>query len=98
MECKTNTCEPQSKSCSSKIECSSSGCQMTDKMLKMAEEAWGMAMKEKMKKQFENVAAEKLDKMATSVVQASMTYWQNKMKSKGDMHKEFENIKQAMMI
>ena len=91
MECKTKECSTTKKSCSS------SGCQMTDGLMKMAEEAWGMAVKEKMKQYFEQTAGEHLQKMAEAGAKASMTYWQNKMKGKAEMYQEFENIKKSMM-
>ena len=70
---------------------------MTDGILKMAEKAWEQAVLEKMKQHFEQAAGEHLQKVAEAGVKASMTFWHNKMKSKAEMHQEFENIKKSMM-
>jgi len=94
MGCETNSCETKKES---KKSCCSSGCEMTDGILKMAEDAWAMAVKEKMKQHFLQTADEHLSKVAQAGVKASMTYWQNKMKGKMEMHQEFDNIKKSMM-
>ena len=86
MECKENECKP-------KKDCCSSGCEMTDGIIKTAGEAWNQLLVEKMKAHFEKLAGEKIDKVALAGVKASMTLWQNKMKGKMEMQSEFENIK-----
>jgi hypothetical protein len=86
MECNENKCETGKKSsCQTKKSCCSSGCPMTDGIIQLAEESWSCLMKEKM------------NKVAEAGVKASITFWENKMKSKGEMHKEFENIKRSFM-
>ena len=98
MECNENKCETtKQSSCNTKKSCCSSGCPMTDGIFKLAEDAWSELMVEKMKDQFEKLMGPKMDKVASAGVKASITFWENKMKSKGEMHKEFENIKQSFM-
>ena len=97
-ECEDNKCEIKEKHCHEKKKsCCSSGCEMTDMLMRQADQAWNEVVVEKMKEHFKANLGEKIDQIAAAGVKASTTYWQNKMKAKAEMHQEFENIKKAMM-
>jgi hypothetical protein len=94
-ECKDGSCKPKQE-CNSEKKCST-GCEMTDKMLCLSNQAWAELMKEKMKAAYEKHKGEKMDKMADAVVKATIEKWEVKMKAKMQCHKTKEDIMNAMM-
>jgi hypothetical protein len=74
-----------------------SGCEMTDQMMVLANEAWAELVKEKMKKRFEEVSGEKMNKIALASVEASMAYWQHKMKGKQGCMEHTQKMQQAFL-
>ena len=92
--CETGKCESESK----KKQCHhNSGCEMTDGMLRLADEAWEELVKEKMKKIFEEHNGEKMNKVAQASVEAATAFWQTKMEGMSRCHESKEKIKAAFM-
>lgn len=86
-ECNEGSCESQEGGC----------CEMSAMLMKLADEAWGELMKEKMKKAIEKERGEKMNKVAAVSVQASLAYWEHKMQGKAQCHEFSENLKKAFM-
>jgi hypothetical protein len=98
--CKEGSCSTsgEEKCGSGSSDCGqSSGCEMTDMFMKLGNQAWEELMVEKMKKQWEALRGQNMDKMAQAGVEASMAYWQHKMEGKMKCHESKEKIKQSMM-
>lgn len=88
-ECKEEQCEDKNKC--------STGCEMTDEMMCLANQAWADLMKEKMKVHFEKINGPKMDKVAKVCVEMCMGYWQHKMSGKAQCEEHKEKIKNAFM-
>ncbi len=61
-----------------------SGCEFTDCMFALAKEAWGELMKEKIKKCYEEMHGEHMDKVAKIAAEGCSKYWKSKMQQKQD--------------
>ena len=101
-DCKEGTCSTEQQKggadCCSGSSCNkSSGCEMTDMLMHIADSAWAELMKDKMKKLFETHRGKNMDKLAKASVEASLAYWEHKMKGKMACHENKEKLKQAMM-
>ncbi|MFH1094693.1 MAG: hypothetical protein V1728_00570 [Candidatus Micrarchaeota archaeon] len=98
-ECQTNPCSApasfQPSSCQPK-PCHGSGCEMTDEMMELADEAWSCLMKEKMKAYLEKMDGKKMDTIAQAAVEVSKAHWGGKMKMKADMREAMEKLRMAM--
>ncbi len=98
-ECQTNQCSTQTScqpsSCQPK-PCHGSGCEMTDEMMELADEAWSCLMKEKMKACLEKMDGKKMDAIAQAAVEVSKAHWGGKMKMKADMREAMEKLRMAM--
>ncbi len=103
-ECQTNQCNAQ-KSCPSGAcapsscqpkSCPGSGCEMTDEMMGLADEAWSCLMKEKMKACLERTDGKHMDAIAQAAVDVSKAHWGGKMKMKADMREAMEKLRMAM--
>ena len=77
--------------------CSSSGCDTTDMLMQLAEDAWAGLMKEKIKKAYEAKIGKQMDKTAEAAAQAAIDYWQWKMQGKAGCEQAKESIKKTMM-
>jgi len=95
MGCDENQCNTES-SCQDNTKCSS-GCEMTDMLMKLADNSWEELMKEKMKKVLETKIGKRMDKTAGVIVQASLDYWQHKMQGKAKCEEHKQKIKAAFM-
>ena len=93
MEDHENSCDTQKKQDS----CHSSGCEMTDKLMHLAEKAWEKLLIEKMKKILEEKNGARMDKVAQATVEATNSYWEHKMKGKTQCHDAKDKIKSAFM-
>jgi hypothetical protein len=69
---------------------------MAGVLMDIADEAWEDLMRDKMKKAFEKAKGEKMDKAAALVVEASISYWEGKMKEKAKWN-EFEDKLKSIM-
>lgn len=74
--CKDGSCGSKQ---STKEKCGSSGCQMTDMLVGLADRAWEELMLEKMKRLIEERNGEKMDRVARAGVDASFSFWEHKM-------------------
>ena len=100
--CKTENCGSSGcpdgncgKSCS-KGECCDTGCNMCNKMVKLADKAWEHAVMEKMKAHWEKTMGEQMDKIAEASVKTSAAYHMNMMKGKTEVHEAAKGIQEAM--
>ncbi|VVB57343.1 Uncharacterised protein [uncultured archaeon] len=85
--CPQSACPSQS--------CSRSGCEFTDELMDLADEAWACLMKEKMKAHMEKLKGKKMDAMAAAAVEATMAYWEGKKKLKADKMKFKASLAEA---
>jgi len=107
MGCEGNTCG-QKKSCcggscggSSGSKCGSkgegTGCDMTDKILRLSAQAWEQLLLQKMKAEIEKLHGESVQKVAVAGVAAGHAQWEHKMAGKMKCGENKEKIKQAFM-
>ena len=93
-ECNKGSCEQESQSqCGSK----GSGCEMTDMMMHLADQAWSQLMIEKMKAEFEKVRGEKMSKIAAASIEVSIDKWEHKMGGKMKCQEGKDKLKAAFM-
>ena len=91
MGCNENSCETQ------KDSCHSSGCEMTDKLMKLADKAWKELMIEKMKALMQEHNGARMDKVAKATVEVTNAHWEHKMKAKSGCQEAKQKIAQAFM-
>ena len=91
-ECNEGSCNEGSK-CGSQ----STGCEMTDMMLNLADEAWKQLMMEKMKAEFEKQRGEKMTRVAAASIEASIAKWEHKMSGKMKCQEAKDKLKAAFM-
>jgi len=87
--CNENKCVPESSSCHS------TGCDMTDKMLHLADRAWEALMLEKMKKVFEEHNGEKMNRVAQATVELTNAHWKTKMEAMGNKQAAKTKLQEA---
>ena len=92
MENNQNCCED---TCNTKKP--TSGCEMTDMIMHIADHAWAELMKEKMKKEFEKQMGDKMNKVAIASVNASIEYHTHEMEGKIKCEEHKNKLKQAFM-
>lgn len=92
-ECNENSCNEQSECSNSK----GTGCEMTDMMMCLADEAWKQLMVEKMKQQFEQQRGEKMNRVAAASIEASIAKWEHKMSGKMKCQEAKGKLKAAFM-
>lgn len=73
------------------------GCQMTDRMLVMADEAWFELLKDKMKADLQKSCGDKLTKLAGFVTAANNERWSAMINGKAQCER-FKSELAAMMI
>jgi len=92
-ECSSEqSCGDKKQDCGSD-EC----CDMAKEMMNLANQAWAELMKEKMKKEFEKVNGERMNKIAAVGVAGCNDFWQHKMQAKAGCADFSEKLKQAFM-
>ena len=87
--CNENKCSTEKESCHS------TGCDMTDAMLRLADKAWEELMLEKMKKVFEEHNGEKMNKVAQATVDSANAHWKTKMEAMGNKHTAKMKLQEA---
>ncbi len=87
-------CESENDSCCSS-ECCGGG-DMADGLMKLADEAWGELLKEKIKKQYEKAAGPKMDKLAAVLAEGAIEYWKAKMEGTAKCAEFKEKIMQVL--
>lgn len=91
--------EDKEKCC--KDECNTqkpkSGCEMTDMIMSLADQAWEELMKEKIKKEFEKQLGERMNKVALAGANASIAYHMHLMEGKVKCEENKNKLKQAFM-
>ena len=70
---------------------------MAGMMMKLAEEAWGEVIKEKMKTIIEKQGGDRMDKVAAAGVEAAGAFHMGKMKTEADMQVHKKKIEEAFM-
>ncbi len=88
MGCNEEKCETTPKE---------TGCEMTDMMMCLADEAWKQLMIEKMKAEFEKARGEKMSRVAAASIEASIAKWEHKMAGKQKCQQAKESLKAAFM-
>ena len=88
-KCNENKCGSEKESCYS------TGCDMTDAMLRLADRAWEELMIEKMKRSFEEHNGERMNKIAKVMVDSTNAHWKTKMEAMGNKHKAKTNLQEA---
>lgn len=73
------------------------GCEMTDRLISLSQEAWEELVIEKMKEHFEKTMGQKLDAVAAAGVAASMDCQKSMMQEKEKLQEHKEKIKKALM-
>ena len=86
-------CAPEHKTASGGSEC----CDMPEKLLCLADEAWREALKEKMKEHILKHSAEHLDKIASVVTEANHKRWTHKIAAKQQCNEYSENLRETMV-
>ena len=74
-----------------------SGCEMTDMIMHIADKAWEELMKEKMKKELEKQIGERMNKVAVAGATASIAYHTHLMEAKMKCEEHKTKLKQAFM-
>ncbi|MBX2860194.1 MAG: hypothetical protein KTR14_03100 [Vampirovibrio sp.] len=98
----TNQCDSTTQQCSTGDQPShhqasnnsSECCDMPEKLLCLADEAWKELMKEKIKAQIQSTCGEKLDNLAKIVAEANGAKWQHKIAAKHHCHTYQDNVRQ----
>ena len=70
-------------------------CDMPEKLLCLADEAWKELLKEKITEEIRATSGEKINKLAKVIVQANKAKWENKIAAKKHCHEYQENLKQV---
>ena len=96
MGCEKNTCETKSGSTKDN-SCQSSGCEMTDKLVHLAERAWEELLIEKMKVLLQEHNGARMDRVAKATVEVTNAYWEHKMAAKSGCQEAKQKIAQAFM-
>ena len=96
--CKSGNCE--SNNCKSENykhhgECDT-GCEMSNHMVRIADNAWECLMAEKMKAHWEKLMGSKMNEIAAASVETSMAYHMNMVKGKMEVEASAKKIQQAM--
>ncbi len=95
-----------SNSCESKEDCGpksnttgggSDCCDMPEKLLCLADEAWREALKEKMKEHILKNSSEHLDKIASVVTEANHKRWAHKIQGKQHCNEYGESLRETMI-
>ena len=94
-ECNTSCDDEKGKCEDGKTE--SSGCDVTDEVMGLADEAWEELMKEKMKAELEKAVGSRMNAIAAAGVAASMEYWESVMQNKAKCEEHKEKIRKAFM-
>lgn len=76
--CSNDSCSTENAKCESTQEC----CDMPEKLIALADEAWFEVVKDKIKKEIEMSCGEKLDKLAKIVASANGERWSHKIQAK----------------
>ena len=79
-ECSNDSCcnTNDKDQCNSTDQC----CDMPEKLIQLADEAWYEVMKDKLKKEIEATCGEKLDKLAQIVASTNNARWGHKIQGK----------------
>ena len=91
-ECSNDSCctTTESSNCGTDQEC----CDMPEKLIAIADEAWYEVVKDKIKKEIEATCGEKLDKLAQIVASANNQRWTHQIQGKVLCEEYKNNIKE----
>ena len=86
----TENCSSQAQSCDSSSQSAhqqgEEHCDMPDRLLQLADQAWMELLKEKIKKEIEAPCGEQMDKVAKLVSETNKAKWSHKMAAKQGCH------------
>lgn len=89
-------CSSQAQSCDSSAQSASheaqEHCDMPDKLLQLADQAWMELLKEKIKKEIEASCGEQMNKVAKLVSETNKAKWSHKMAAKQGCHEYRHNL------
>jgi hypothetical protein len=99
----SNACDTSKEGCSSgaaQAQCNTNTntecCDMPEKLLCLADEAWREVVKEKIKAEIEKTAGQKLDKVAKLVAEANHRRWAHLIEGKQKCDDFKTQLKEAM--
>ncbi len=94
-ECTNESCDTtkQNTNCGSNEEC----CDLPEKLIGLADEAWFEVLKDKVKKEIESSCGETLDKLAQVVAQANSDRWAHKIQGKVKCDEFKSNVKELLV-
>ena len=94
-ECSNDSCctTKESPNCGTGQEC----CDMPEKLIGLADEAWYEVVKDKIKKEIESTCGEKLDKLAQIVASTNNERWAYKIQGKAKCEEFKNSIKELFM-
>ena len=94
-ECSNDSCcgTKESSNCGSDQDC----CDMPEKLLGLADEAWHEVVKDKIKAEIESSCGEKLDKLAKIVASANSGRWAHQIQGKVKCEEFKSSIKELFV-
>lgn len=91
-ECHESSCEPQQQDCHE-----SERCDMPEKFLDLADEAWMEVLKEKIKAQIESTCGNEMEQLAKVVTETNKERWNQKFAKRRLQHQYHERLKEIFM-
>jgi len=73
------------------------GCEMTDRLIALADEAWYELLKDKMKEQIQNSCGDKLDKLAEFLSNSNNERWTHMISGKAKCEQFKQDLAQMMV-
>jgi hypothetical protein len=86
------TCSTQADNCQTPSQKGQEHCDMSEKLLHLADEAWMELLKEKIKKEIEASCGEQMNKVAKLVSETNKAKWSHKMAAKQGCHEYRHNL------
>ena len=77
-ECTNESCNTNNSNCNSSNDC----CDLPERLIGLADEAWFEVVKDKLKKEIESSCGEKLDQLAKIVADANCAKWAHEVQGK----------------
>lgn len=95
----SNACDASKESCTetAAAHASSECCDMPEKLLCLADEAWKEVVKEKIKKEIEKSSGAKLDAIAKLVAEANHRRWSYMIEGKQKCDEFKQQVKEAFL-
>lgn len=88
----TEQCQPGS-TCATKAATGECNCDMPEKLLALADEAWNELLKEKIKAEITKSCGDSMDKLAKLVAETNKAKWAHTIKGKVKCHEYKDKLK-----